>query len=155
MARLEYSHLEVFDALDAAPLDPAKLANVPEDAWERARLVPDPGLRLLEFGYPVTALRRQIILQKDDPNAPAIPLPATESGYFAIHRRERAIYHDRLEPRAHALLSAIARGEPLGAACEGAARALAIPVEELARELERWFADWSARGYLVDVIVDA
>ncbi len=154
MARLEYSHMEVFDAPDAAPLDPEKLAGVPEDAWEHARLVPDPGLCLLELRYPVMTLRRQLIAQRDDLGAPAIPLPAAEPGWFAVHRRERAIYHDRLEPRAHALLSAIARGEPLGAACESAARALAIPVEALAGELERWFSDWSARGYLVDVIVD-
>ena len=72
---------------------------------------------------------------------------------FAVHRRELRIYHDRLEPRAHALLSAIAHGEPLGRACESAARALDVTVEDLAADLEHWFADWSSRGYLVDVIV--
>jgi hypothetical protein len=153
MARLEYSHMEVFDAPDAARLDPAKLGAVPEDAWEHARLVPDPGLRVLKLGYPVTALRRQIVVQQADADAPAIALPAPEKNFFAVHRRERAIFHDRLEPRAHALLSAIVGGEPLGLACASAARALDITVEALAADLEHWFADWSARGYLVDVIV--
>jgi hypothetical protein len=153
MARLEYSHMLVFDAPDAAPLDPAKLAAVPEDAWERALLVPDPGLCLLAQSFPVAALRREIIAQRDDLEAAPIPLPGPEKGFLAVHRRKRAIYHDRLEPRAHALLSAVARGEPLGAACESAARALDITVDTLAAELEQWFADWSARGYLVDVIV--
>jgi hypothetical protein len=153
MARLEYSHLEVFDAPDGAPLDPQKLAAVPDDAWERVRLVPDPGLCLLEFRYPVTELRRRILAASADDHAPAVALPAPEPGHFAVHRRARAIHHDRLDPRAFALLAAITRGEPLGAACESAARALTVSTEELGAELESWFKDWSTRGYLVDVLL--
>ena len=153
MARLEYSHLEVFDAPDAAALDPQKLAAVPEDAWEHARLVADPALRLFHFEYPVTALRRELIAQSEQTDAPPVPLPAPKAGYFAVHRRERAIYHDELERNAYALLDAIVAGEPLGRACERAAAAAEVNVEELGASLGDWFRDWSARGYLVDVVV--
>src|SRR5919204_57242 len=74
---------------------------------------------------------------------------APKSGYFAVHRRKLAIFHDELEPNAFALLSALARGEPLGVACESAARDRGVDVESLARELEHWFSAWAARGYLV------
>jgi hypothetical protein len=151
MARLEYAHIEVFDAPDAPPLDPAKLGAVPEDAWERARLVPDPGLRLLELRYPVLELRRAILAQDEHSDDGALELPAPKHGYFAIHRRKLAIFHDELEPDAFALLTRIVHGEPLGTACEGAARDLGVAVEALGAKLERWFSEWSARGYVVDV----
>jgi hypothetical protein len=151
MTRLEYSHMLVFDAPDAASLEPTKLASVPEDAWEHARLAPDPGLHLLALRYPVTALRQKLLAARETADRAPIPLPEPENIYVAVHRRERAIYHDRLEPQAFALLAAIARGEPLGAACTSVASSLNVAVEELGVRLEAWFKDWSERGYLVDI----
>lgn len=155
MARLEYAHTEVFDAPDAAPLDPAKLAAVPEDAWEHAQLVTDPGLRLLGFRHPVLAIRSVILERNARNDTSALELPAPKPGFFAVHRRSLAIFHDELEPNGHALLAALARGEPLGLACESAARDANVGVETLGAELERWFATWAARGYLVDVVVSS
>jgi len=155
MARLEYAHTEVFDAPDAPPLDAAKLGAVPEDAWERARLVTDPGLRLLRFRHPVIRLRRAVLERNERGDTSPLALPAPETALFAVHRRNLAIFHDELEPNAFALLSALARGEPLGAACEQAAREANVTTETLGAELERWFSTWAARGYLVDVSVSA
>jgi hypothetical protein len=154
MARFEYAHLEVFAAPDSAPLDPAKLAAVPEDAWERARLVPDSGLRLLALEYPVVELRARLLEARDDGTG-APPLPAARRVFLAVHRRNMGIFHDELEPEAFALLSHVARGEPLGVACESAARDAGVSVESLGAKLERWFAEWSARGYVVDVVINA
>jgi hypothetical protein len=151
MARLEYAHLEVFDAPDRAPLDPAKLAAVPEDAWERARLVPDPGLRLLHLRYPVLELRKVILAQNERGETSELMLPAPKPGYFAVHRRKLAIFHDELEPASFALLAHVVQGEPLGVACENAARDASTSVETLGENLGRWFSEWSARGYVVDV----
>ncbi len=155
MARLEYAHTEVFDAPDAAPLDPAKLGAVPEDAWEHARIVTDPGLRLLRFRYPLLPLRKAILERNERGDGGALALPAPKSGCFAVHRRNLAIFHDELEPNAFALLAALAHGEPLGRACESAARDAGVGVEALAAELQGWFAAWSARGYVVDVVAPA
>jgi hypothetical protein len=154
MARLEYAHTEVFDAPDALPLDPAKLQAVPEDAWEHARLVPDPGLRLLRLGYPVLELRRVILARNEREDTGPLALPPAKGGLYAVHRRRLAIFHDELEPHAFALLTRLACGEPLGVACENAARALGVPVEALGVKLESWFSDWAARGYVVDVVAD-
>jgi hypothetical protein len=100
-------------------------------------------------------LRRAILLQGEQGGTDALPLPAPKNGYYAVHRRERGIHHDELEPNAHALLASLARGEPLGRACEGVAAAMHVDVETLGAEFERWFSAWSARGYLVDVAVGA
>lgn len=153
MARLEYAHIEVFDAPDAAPLDPSKLGAVPEDAWEHARLVTDPGLRLLALRYPVLGLRRAILERNERGDTSALALPAPEAGYWAVHRRNLAIFHDALEPHAFALLTAVARGEPLAAACESAAREAGVTVETLGAGLEQWFSAWAARGYVVDIVL--
>jgi len=158
MAALEYSHVAVFGAPDRAKLDPQKLAEVPEDAWETARLVTDPGLRLHRLEYPVIALRRRLLAARDGADGAAddpVPLPDREAKAkcVAVHRRERLIHHDELEPGAFALLEAITDGLPLGVACETAARRAATTVEDLGANLGRWFQEWAARGYVVDVVV--
>jgi len=158
MATLEYSHVAVFGAPDRPKLDPQKLASVPEDAWERARLLTDPGLRVHRSRYPVIALRRRLVAARDgDATAPSepVPLPAAEPEprHFAVHRRERLIYHDELERGAFALLQAVMDGAPLGAACETAATRAETSVEALGAQLGRWFQEWAARGYVIDVIV--
>ncbi len=153
MARLEYAHTEVFDAPNATPLDPGKLGAVPDDAWEQACLVTDPGLRLLGLRYPVLALRRAILERAERADTSALALPAPKAGCFAVHRRNLAIFHDELAPNAFALLSALGRGEPLGRACESAARDGGVSVESLGAELEHWFATWAAHGYVVDVVI--
>jgi len=154
MARFEYAHLEVFAAPDSAPLDPAKLGAVPADAWERARLLPDSGLRLLALGYPVAPLRAQLLETREDGSA-GPPLPPPKPVFLAVHRRNLGVFHDELEPDAFALLAHVARGEPLGVACDSAAREAGVSMESLGAKLERWFAEWSARGYVVDVVVTA
>ncbi len=151
MATLEYGHALVFSAPDAGKLEPAKLAAVPEDAWETAQLVPDPGLRLQRLRYPVLELRRRLIAAREQPEAAPIPWPEPLASCIAVHRRERAIHHDVLEPNAFALLEAILRGEPLGRACESAAATAGVSLEELSQGLEQWFAAWANRGYVVDV----
>ena len=155
MARLEYAHLEVFAAPDAAPLDPAKLAAVPEDAWERARLVTDPGLRLLDLRYPVVELRRALVAAREHGDDAPVALPEPRAGYVAVHRRKLAVFHDELAPDAFTLLTHLARGESLGAACEEAARDANVSVDELGAKLGAWFSDWAACGYVSDVLVDA
>lgn len=152
MARLEWAHVEIFDADDVPPLDPKKLASVPEDAWEGARLVPDPALRLLSFEYPVIPLRKRLLSATHEHEA--IPLPEPEPSHFALHRRERGIFHDELELPAYSLLDRLARGRALGPACEETSRALGLPVEALGEKLEGWFAEWARLGYVVDVIID-
>ena len=155
MAKLEYHHVVVFSAPDHARLDPNKLASVPEDAWETARLVTDPALRLQRLRYPVTVLRRRLIDARDARDSAPVPLPAPDPSCLAIHRREHFIRHDVLEPLACELLTAIAGGAPLGQACETAASRTGIALEELGARLEGWFGEWAARGYVVDVVLAA
>jgi hypothetical protein len=155
MARLEWAHVEVFDADDVPPLDAAKLAAVPEDAWEGARLVTNPALRLLRLEYPVIPLRKRLLAAAAEEGADEpIPVPGAEPGQFAVHRRDRHVFHDVLDLGAFSLLDRLARGRPLGAACEEASQALGLPTEALGDKLEGWFAAWARLGYVVDVVTE-
>jgi hypothetical protein len=147
MARLEWAYVEVFDAPESAPLDPEKLRAVAEDAWEGIRLVPNPALRLLRTGYPVVELRRRILATEDD----SVPLPAPEAHHLAICRRKLVIEHETLEPGAFTLLSKLSRRTSLGRACEETRVEHSLAPDALARELETWFATFTARGYVVDL----
>jgi hypothetical protein len=147
MARLEWAYVEVFDAPDARPIDPEKLSRVPEDAWEGVRLVLNPALQLLRVGYPVLELRKQLLLATDEP----IPLPEPELGHLVICRRNLVFEHDALDPGAFALLSKLSRSLPLGEACESTAKDLGLTSDAVARDLETWFATFTARGYVVDL----
>ncbi|HEX6277596.1 MAG TPA: DNA-binding domain-containing protein, partial [Polyangiaceae bacterium] len=155
MARLEWAHVDVFDAPEPAPLDPEKLRAVPEDAWERVRLVPNPCLRLLRATYAVVALRERLLAQEHTKNTLEEPilLPEPEPHHYAVCRRKLVIEHDELEPRAFALLSKLYRGVPLGEACEATASELSVDPDVVARELETWFATFTARGYVVDLVL--
>jgi hypothetical protein len=146
--------VEVFDAEDVPSLDPKKLAAVPEDAWERARLVTDPALCLLRLDYPVIPLRRRLLAHAESREDEEIPLPDPEPSQWAVHRRERHIFHDALERPAYSLLERLARGRPLGAACEEASQELGLSVEALGEKLEGWFAEWARLGYVVDVVTE-
>lgn len=154
MARLEWAHVEVFDANDVPRLDPAKLASVPEDAWERARLLPDPALRLLALEYPVLALRRRLIAAQESGSDEDIALPEPAPSALAVHRRERVILHEPLEPLEFSLLSALFADAPLGRAVAATAAEHAISPDDLAGNLETWFGSWAARGYVVDIALD-
>jgi hypothetical protein len=147
MARLEWAYVEVFDAPEARPIEPEKLAQVPEDAWEGVRLVLNPALRLLRVSYPVLELRKRLLVATDE----SISLPEPESHHLAICRRNLAIEHEALDPGAFTLLSKLSRSVPLGRACESTAHELELTPEAIARELETWFATFTSRGYVLDL----
>lgn len=154
MARLEWAHVEVFDAPDARPLDPQKLVGIPEDAWQDVRLVPNPALRLLESSHPVVELWRQLCVARTDATRAQEPLaiPAKKRENLVVQRRKLEIEHDRLEPEAFMLLSKLCASIPLGVACESVASEYVLSPESIGARIEAWFATFTARGYLIDVL---
>ncbi|MES1172923.1 MAG: DNA-binding domain-containing protein [Myxococcales bacterium] len=151
MARLERGYIEIFDAADALPITPEALAAIPEGAWERARLVIHPAVRLLQLNYPVALLRKQLIEAESSGEAVILPEPSRHC--WLLFRRDLQLFHEPIEDAAHALLAALMRAAPLLAACE---RAQAEVPEEAATIAERvgpWFESWAARGFISAVEV--
>ena len=150
MVRLEWAHIEAFDAPAAKPLGPEDLIEL--DGGLRMRL--QRYLGLLEIRYAVDDLRIAVTRNQDLHNSAsnAVTAPRRRAGklksaarlksptYLAVHRYQNMVYYRRLEPEAYRILSALGRGDTLAEALEagsGGSDALA-----------KWFAAWSELGWL-------
>lgn len=148
MARLEWAYVELFDAPEVPPLDGARIAALPEEAWETACIVLSPALALLSVTYPVATLRRRLKTHAHEPVG--IPEPRPEN--LVLYRAsDLGLYATDVPEVAFALLTALEAGIPLVPACERAAEAVPAGAAELEARAGEWFMDWGRRGWIVDV----
>ncbi len=156
LARYELAFLRVFDGVDPDPLDPSKLAALTPDAWERARLLLSPVVQLLAFDYPVHRVR--LALKKADPSEPSEldpHDPPRAPVYLALFRKDFVVHFEELSHDAFTLLTALAAGAPLLAACaEIADGKTPEQAAALAKDLGEWFRFWAQRGFIRDVVID-
>lgn len=140
LARLEDAIAQVFDAPETPALSEARIASVPAEAWERARLTTVAAFQLLAFRYPVNAYLQTVRDGNHDH-----PKPRQKPEWVAVYRRDFAVYRLELRREAHALLSDLAAGMRLGEALEAAIkRGGKRPPQP--DELFRWFREWVAGG---------
>jgi hypothetical protein len=148
MARLEWAYVEVFDAAESAPLDGAKLASIPEDAWPGARIVFAPAVRLLEVRYPVADLRRKLREATDE----RVPIPESQHQNLVLYRgADKNLFHAPVTDLAFRLIEELRRGTPLGRASELASERVPSEAATLESDVGTWFLDWGRRGWIVDV----
>ncbi len=146
MATFELAFIEVWDGAGAEPIALAKAEAMSPEAWVNAIITFDPLLTLLELSHPVHELRTKLRAGE----APPRELTATPT-YVAVWRGDDLRIHYRSHSAAeHELLCRLRRGEPLGSACEHAARRAERP-EAIAEELATWFRGWATRGFITDV----
>jgi hypothetical protein len=146
MARLELAYIEVFDAPDAAPLAPERLAAIPEEAFEHARLVISPAVRLLSLSYPVADLRRRLREESDD----AVSIPDPSPRDLVVYRRDLRLWDMPLSRVAFTFLAGLSAGKSLGVAAGLAATSEAAEAE-LGSGIGSWLQEWTAKGLIVDV----
>jgi hypothetical protein len=148
MARLERAYLEVFDAPDEPPLDPAHVGALSPEQWPLARLGISGALRLLELGSHAADLRRLLrsgaLVELEERAKPT---------YLAVYRRELGLWDKEISRTAHELLGRLASGQALGPACEATAAGRPEAARELDTQLGEWFADWARLGWITRVIV--
>ncbi|MCM3876842.1 MAG: putative DNA-binding domain-containing protein, partial [Thermoanaerobaculia bacterium] len=142
LARLEQAINEVFEldeeeaghALPAAP-PPRHVAT----DWESRRFAVSPTLRLLSFRYAAGPALDALKAGKRPGTHP-------RASWAAVHRRRYAVYRVDLRREEFLLLSALAKGRPLGAALRAAARASRKPLSPGA--VTRAFRIFTAKGLL-------
>jgi len=103
----------------------------PDEDWAGVCLGLGPAVRLLPVSWNV---------EDQEPDA----APERRPGWLVVWRVEASVGLERLEPGPGAVLDALARGTPLGAACELAGALGLSPAEVTAA-----FGDWAARGWNV------
>lgn len=113
VARLEWAVHECFHAEDAAAMDARRLAEVDAREYERLRLRLAPATRLVSSAHPVRAIRAANLGDGDG-------TMEDEAGpdFLLVRRDGLEVVVDPLEAREWRFLDALARGVPLGAACD-------------------------------------
>jgi hypothetical protein len=143
-ALLEWAFVEAFDAPDARPLDPRTLAEAPEDAWGGAKVVLHPSVQLVALSHPAHLYRAEV---RDSHAEAARPSPADT--FVVVYRGPEKLMYIAIEPLAFGLLSLLAKGTPLAAACERlAVDAKIADASELEPKVGGWFQAWAAYGWV-------
>lgn len=151
LAAYETAFVDVFDGAEVPPLNPAKLAAVPADGWERARLVVHPRLALLRVHHPVHELRYRVKLG-EQPELAGYLARREAPTFLALYRKDDVIHYEALDPEAFALLEAFRAGKPLVAACAEVTAGLTPEgASALEARLGGLFAHFTACRFLVDV----
>ncbi|MGU7773034.1 HvfC/BufC family peptide modification chaperone [Burkholderia sp. MR1-5-21] len=114
VARLEWQVNAVLHAPDMAPLDPARLAQLDEDALRALRLQPHPATRLVRCEYPADVVWRAV-LEQDDRALRTIDL-ADGPVHLLVQRVAEGIDTLRLSVGEWRIWTALFAGEGVGAA---------------------------------------
>lgn len=146
MARLEWAYIEVFDATDAPPLDPARLVALDERSWQSARIVLNPALRLLSVEFPVADLRREIRT-----GAANVPIPARAPQHLTVFRVERELYDQPMDSVPFSLLQELEAGASLIQAATRVVQRFPEHAGEIKADVGEWFQTWAERTFIVDV----
>jgi hypothetical protein len=140
VARLERLVCLAFHAFDEPPLDPARLAGLSLESWQRVRLVCQPSLGLLASDWPVLDLWAARTTPREQINLKLVNRPQR----VLVFRQGLRVRCEGLEPLAYAVLEGLRAGRTLGAVCEEAAASVAAA--EGMPTVAAWFAGWAQRG---------
>lgn len=146
LARFEHAIARVFDGpgLEGeSPFSPENLQAIGAESLASARLIPSPSLRLLTFRFPLNDLYTAARRAEDDDE---LEYPAPGIEHVALCRRDFVVRRYPLSRWEHALLDAIVAGATVGEALAKAAE-VAAEGSNLAQEIERSFAAWTAAGF--------
>jgi hypothetical protein len=159
MVRLEWAHVEAFDAADEPVVGPEDLLEV----TPATHFGIQPHIRLLQLAYPVDDL---LLAVKDDsdqqsdaasnagsyrrkqhPAVKKVQQLNPERIYVAVYRHQYSVWLRRLTPEAFRMLRSMQQGNPLGVALDHALHGSRLRESELAEQVQEWFAVWSQLGW--------
>ncbi len=143
-ARIDWAFMEAFDAPDAPPLDLGSLSSAPPDAWPAARIQFHPSLRRVVLSHPVHRLRDAV------KRGVECERPLAGDTHALVWRTPAcSLCCEVIDPMASELMAALQSNEPLGLACEAAARAHPeLDAALLESNVGAWFQQWTARGWV-------
>jgi len=154
MIRVEWAHIEAWDAREEKTLGPEDLLEL----GPKLRIRLQPFVRLLELHYPVDDLRLRVnsaphetasnaAVKKTRRMVGAAARLKPEQIFAAVHRLDFEIYYRRLTPEEFRLLAAMRDGRTIGAALAACCKSSSLAPAELRANLEIWFAKWAELGW--------
>ncbi|MGH7197193.1 MAG: MNIO family bufferin maturase [Candidatus Omnitrophota bacterium] len=139
LAKLEWLIWEAFHAFDGPPLSPERIAGIPLEEWEGARIRFQPSVQLVSSVWPVLDVWRA---RKDDPGK--VKIDGTQSQRVLVGRSGLEVRCEPLKENQYRLLEALLAGKSLGEACEELAGLEGS--EEL--PITAWFSGWLSSGLI-------
>lgn len=118
VARFEWALNQAANAVDAAPLDPAVLAEIAPQGHAALRFEPHPSVRFLELTYPADRIA-DAVLSGDDEAMAAIDL-ASGPVRLVVHRGPQGVEAERLDLAEYRFVERLCAGERLAALLETA-----------------------------------
>ncbi len=143
LARVEWAFVACFDASSAPALDLLDLVGVCDDAWPFARVVLQPTVQRLSLRHAAHGYRLAIRNGEAD-----LDRPAAKPSKVIVFRGPAALQCLDLEPDAYALLAELARGTPLGDACERVAAFFGVSEAASQEKVGSWFQQWTTLGLI-------
>ena len=157
MVRLEWAHIEVFDAAEDPLLDADDLAGIDE----HSHLHMQPHVRVLELHYPVEDLLIELRSESGSSdsasnNASAarkrrrvrqVAMLEPEQIFLAVHRHQNSVYYKRLDREEYRLLKFLLAGLAIGEAIDTTFDDSSISEDERGPWLQQVFASWSSLGW--------
>jgi hypothetical protein len=157
MARLEWAHIEAFDAGEDPLLDADDLAAIDEHSILHLQ----PYLRVLELHYPVEDLLIELRSESGSTDSSSNNASAarkrhrvrrvanlqSEEIFLAVHRHQNSVYYKQLEREDYRLLQSLLAGTPIGQAIDFAFEGSGIPEDARGPWLQKVFASWSSLGW--------
>ncbi len=151
MAKLEWAHIESFDAAEDERLSPADVAALAPESTLRLQ----PHLRLIETGHEVDRLLLEV--RKSAGRNGGVPRGVGEKRiaraksaspvYLAVHRCELVVHYKRLDAEMFRLASALAQGASIAEAIELAYGESALTAEQCQQHVQSSFALFGALGW--------
>jgi hypothetical protein len=160
VARLEWAHVEAYDAALLPPPSQDFLSSLHDDS----RLQLQPSVRLLALSYPVddmlVAVRQSAgssdissnnaTTERRSPVVRRVSNLAPGNIWLAVHRQEFTVYYKRLDPAEFRMLSTIQAGATLAEVFASAATDETQIDEQHAGFLQQCFYNWSVLGWLTE-----
>jgi hypothetical protein len=158
IARLEWADIEAFDGKAEEALRQEDLSNVD---GAKLKLTLQPYVRLLSFRYPVDDLLLEVRKNDEDTDfasntfserqkrkrVRAVAKLKPAQIFLAVHRIDYSVYFRRLDQEEYSILTALHRGNTLGAAIDAAFRKSAVAPEQRPVQVQTWFQTWAALGW--------
>jgi hypothetical protein len=137
LARLERASAEVFQAPDAAPLEPDALRSIAPADWPALKFRIQPAAQILALDWQVSELLRAVEEHRE--------WQAAEQGAvkMLVWRSSARVFYRDLEKVEADALEAIARGATFSEICDLVAADTSIedPIATINRMLARWLSD--------------
>lgn len=144
LAGLDAALRRAFDSADASPLQPADLAGLGAEDWERAGFVLHPAFQLLELRHNTVAIWQALEADEAPPSPAALPQPVD----LLVWRRAWQPHFRTLGSEEARALAALHAGHGFGSVCEELADH-AAPGTEATALAAGWLRRWLAEELLV------